>query len=224
MTDLKEMPDDTDKTHMILRCQCGAEEVTRQIVPKTHKYYSFICQSCREAMEREAESRLKEHLFLNSIPPKYREVKKPLYKNIVDSTLSIVYGEYGTGKTWEAYAILKSLYLSGKVETYKMFTELGLTKYLKSGFRDETFDIKIEECKNCDLLIIDEYAKGTDTEFNMSHVYDILNYRYDWDKKTILICNATTIEELYKLITGAILDRFRECIVHIGGKSKRYKK
>ena len=83
---------------------------------------------------------------------------------------------------------------------------------------------KIKQYKEIDLLILDEAGKNNDSDFNKAQLFGILNHRYDWEKKTILICNAKTKEEIRELLPTATLDRFRECVVEMNGSSKRYAK
>ncbi|MCP4354464.1 MAG: ATP-binding protein, partial [Proteobacteria bacterium] len=87
-----------------------------------------------------------------------------------------------------------------------------------------TFDSRVESFKNVDLLIVDEMGKNNDSDFNKAQIFEILNHRYDWEKKTILICNCEEKKELYEILSHAILDRFREEIILMDGVSKRYAK
>ena len=185
-----------------------------------------VCLQCAEARReqhtKDMEIAGRSQYFYKKIPPRYSEVRDPQNKNLIDSVCSIIWGGFGTGKTWEAYAICKSMCLDGSVKTFEFVTEIGLLNELKGGFNDGTYNRRIDKFKNTDLLIVDEVGKSNDTEFNKSLLFEILNSRYDWMKQTILICNAETKEDLFEIMPTATLDRFRENIVHMAGKSKRY--
>ncbi len=194
--------------------------------------FSFTAEQIaeHEKMEQEKEAReqktieeTRKRLFYSRVPPRYRDILDPKHDNLVKSTCGIIYGGFGTGKTWEAYAVAKKLLFTGKITSFEFKTEIGLLNELKAGFNDGTFNSRVDRFKKTDLLIVDEVGKSNDSDFNKANLFEILNNRYDWMKKTILICNATEKEELYNIMPTAILDRFRECVILMDGKSLRYK-
>jgi DNA replication protein DnaC len=172
--------------------------------------------------ENERIERLKKEYLTKKIPPRYSNIEEPMHSDVVNAYCSIMYGGFGTGKTWEAYSIARKLYLEGIVNNFELVTEIGLLNELKAGFNDGSFNERVSKYKNIDLLIVDEIGKSNDTDFNKSLLFEILNHRYDWLKKTILICNAKEKKELFDLMPTATIDRFRECIVFMDGKSRRY--
>ncbi|MCP4356028.1 MAG: ATP-binding protein [Proteobacteria bacterium] len=225
----------------VLKCpKCLKMEETEILVLPDHKFKEYYCESCLEKKEEEEKQERiesekqrihKEKInrdveFLNILPPRFEEVisnKNKSSNKELNSICSVYYGGFGTGKTWAAYKIAYDLFSSLKINKYRHITEVGMMNEIKAGFRDSSFDSRVNRFKEEDLLIVDEMGKNNDSDFNKAQVFEILNYRYDWEKKTILICNCEEKEELYTILSPAILDRFRENIIKFGGSSRRYK-
>jgi len=214
----------------LLKCStCGREVYQDEIVlPENRIVYDMcsVCSDKKAEMIDKQTRELRSNYFDSIIPPRYLSVgvKDSSNSKILNSDGCILFGGYGTGKTWNSYSVAKKLYIDGTIEEFKIITEIGMINELKSGFNDQTFDSKISNFKSVDLLVVDEMGKSNDTDFNKAQLFEILNHRYDWMKRTILICNAKEISELHEILSPAILDRFRECIIEMSGESKRYHK
>ena len=215
----------------ILRCKCGAEWNNQfsRVKEGSSPYVESECRECdlknraerNERRKSEAKDRRLKELD-ESLPPRYRgKLKDPINDQLLDATCSIVCGDYGSGKTWESYSVARKLLELGTIKRFELITEVGLLNSLKENF--DYMASKIDHFKNMEFLIIDEAGKINDSDFNKAQLFDILNYRYDWEKKTILICNTKEKKDLFNLFPTAILDRFRECVVEMNGQSKRYK-
>ncbi len=157
--------------------------------------------------------------FDNQLPSKYKALRPPSLKIGI---LAIFWGNIGAGKTCEALTNARESFINREVRDWYYDTEMGLITMLKAGFNDGTFNKNYEKMKKIDFLIVDEMGKVNDSEFNNSLIFDILNYRYMWEKRTILICNAKTKEDVKNILTPAIVDRFREYDHHFDGKTQRY--
>jgi hypothetical protein len=215
----------------ILKCKCGEEWTNERSRVKEGKdpYIEMECRECetinanKRSEERKRHAKEKRLNQLDeSLPPRFRgKLKDPLNDKLLDSICSIVHGDFGSGKTWECYAVARKLLELGLIKKFKLVTEVSLLNDLKADF--DYMSSKIESYQNIDLLIIDEAGKNQDSVFNKAQLFDILNHRYEWEKKTILICNTKKKEDLYTLFPTAILDRFRECVVEMTGQSLRYK-
>jgi len=215
----------------ILRCKCGAEwsNSRSKVKEGSDLYLDMECRECsvkREKIENQKRldrirvKRLEE--FESSIPPRFRgKLTVPKNESLIHSSCSIICGDFGTGKTWEAYTVAKELFSKGIVKTFKMTTEVGLLNNLKNDF--DNLSLEVDKYNEIDLLIIDESGKNNDSVFNKAQLFDILNHRYEWEKKTILICNVSKKDDLIGLLPTATLDRFRECVVEMVGESKRYR-
>jgi len=223
--------DNTVWVSAILKCKCGKEwsNELSKVKEGSNLYVDSVCSDCKIENDKiEEKARYKKLVddrisnFDLQIPPRYRgKLKQPTNKELLTSTCSIVWGGFGTGKTWEAYTVAKELIKHGEIKRFKLITEIDLLNDLKDGFDDMQY--KIKRYKEIDLLILDEAGKNNDSDFNKAQLFGILNHRYDWEKKTILICNAKTKEEIRQLLPTATLDRFRECVVEMNGSSKRYR-
>lgn len=223
--------DNTVWVPAILKCKCGKEwqNDLSQVKEGSSLYVDGVCSSCKIENDKIQEvAKYKKIVqdridnFDLQIPPRYRgKLTTPINKELLTSTCSIIFGGFGTGKTWEAYTLSKELITSGEIKRFKLLTEIDLLNDLKDGFDD--MHHKIKNYKEIDLLILDEAGKNNDSDFNKAQLFGILNHRYDWEKKTILICNGKTKQDLRDLLPTATLDRFRECIVEMNGNSKRYK-
>ncbi len=221
---------------------CGnmIKETERKVLPEKKVNTSFLCDTCQEAEKvriarkenqarergREQRKKEREQSFIMQIPGRYENTISTCkidYREEFDTKCSIYYGGFGTGKTWRAYEVAYALFKNLYVKDFKHTTEVGMMNEIKAGFTDNSFDKRMNEFKETGLLIVDEMGKNNDSDFNKAQVFEILNYRYDWEKKTILICNCEEKEELYTILSPAILDRFRENIINFGGTSRRYK-
>lgn len=208
----------------ILICDCGKEKETNEIVLPENRIEKRKCSDCLDA-EKKQELITRKNILLKQfnemVPSRYQFIEHEPGDKLKKSDNAILFGGFGTGKTWEAYSLIQSLFVREIVKNWQMVTELSMLNDIKSGLSDNTFDSKVEKYKSTDLLIIDEMGKANGTEFNKAQIFDILNYRYDWEKRTILICNAEEKNELYEILNPAVLDRFRSCLVHFDGKSRR---
>ena len=190
--------------NMILVCpNCGKEKITKEIVWPEEQVVKKTCLICRIG-----------------IPDRYADVSDPQF--LTDKKLSIFFGGFGTGKTWEAWSQIKSLMLKRKIKDYLFYTEIGLINNLKAGFNENNFEWRLKTIEETDFLIIDEVGKSNDSDFNKAQLFEILNYRYNFGKRTILITNAQSKEDLNKIIPTALLDRYREQIIEFTGKSRRW--
>lgn len=200
----------------------GKEEMTNLLQSFQDKI-SVDDWRAQEEQSRIEDDQRQLKLFNSKIPPRFRAVGELSNPVLKESTCSIVWGGFGTGKTWECYALCKELYLSREIHSFKVVTEVEMMNELKAGFSDGSFDKRVKSYQDIGLLIIDEVGKANDSDFNKSQIFEILNYRYNWMKKTVLICNAEKKEELFKVFsTPATLDRYRETVIHMSGKSRRY--
>jgi len=212
-------------------CRCGAEWEDRyaDYQEGCYPYMAKLCKECsvkqsgdNKKLEQEAKAEKRAKAFEDSLPTRYSgNLEKPKNISLVEANCSILWGGFGTGKTWEAYSVIKELVLSGTVKTYDLKTEIGIMIDLKDNF--DNMSSKIKRYQNVDILVVDEIGKNNVSDFNKSMLFEILNYRYDWMKKTILICNADSKDTVRSLLPDAILDRYRENTIEMGGKSRRYR-
>lgn len=211
-------------------CECG-EEWEDSLATYQEDCYPYLIKQCSECYKKDREilkkkeidhkERLRIEQFYESLPTRYRhKLTTVQHEELLSCSCGILWGTFGTGKTWESYTMVMKLFLSGEIKTWKLITEMDLIISLRDF---DTLENRLDRYKNLDLLIIDETGKSNETDYNKAQLFSILNHRYEWEKKTILICNAKTRDEIRGLIPTAILDRYRECVIEMTGKSQRYK-
>jgi hypothetical protein len=193
-------------------CDCGHEYIEQvESIQPFAKPVKIECDDCIK--KREDEKRCND--YLSMIPKRYRvNMVFDGEPKLLTEECSLIYGNYGTGKTWTAYAIARELYLSMQINTFQIVREAQLLHSIRES--------QYRRFEECDLLVIDEFGKGSDTEFAKAEIFNIIDLRYDEMRKTILICNAKDKEELKKAVSFAVLDRYRNNIVFLDGKSRRW--
>ncbi len=101
-----------------------------------------------------------------------------------------LFGPVGSGKTLLATAALKLL-----ITNYNMSGKFVDFQYLLSELRAEYDEHKtgeniLNELRNTDVLIIDEFGKGrNDKEWQLEKLDDLVNYRYNAQKITFITTN-----------------------------------
>ena len=154
-------------------------------------------------------------VHLSQIPPRFKDATFDSFVCKTDKHRSAVeflkkgqsialYGKNGTGKTHLAFATLRHLVEKGYKVKYILAFELF--DLVKNSFSDSSYLKEIEKLEKIPYLIIDEVDKkfGTQTEFLA--LYKLINYRYNFNLKTMLISNAEK-EDLLEVIGLASFDR-----------------
>lgn len=207
--------------NQIIRCTvCGKTQETDKLVFEDMKYKNTICFKCSS---KEMSEKLL-ILFNQKVRPIYRTDKLKMCDNkeLEKTVRAIIFGGFGTGKTWLSYSLAKKLYVFQKIKSFEITTEFSMIEDIKAGMMDGSKRQITDKYESTDFLVVDEVGKINDSEYNKAHLFDILNTRHEYNKRTILICNAKSKSELPSILPTAILDRYRECIIELDGKSKRY--
>lgn len=116
-----------------------------------------------------------------------------------------IYSEVGFGKTIFACQLMleeqKRIWLRGgpKDDNEKcIFVSVPeLFQKLKESYDDKmkmTEHEVIEKYKNCHLLVLDDFGTSKSTDWVLQILYLIINYRYDYLKKTIFTSNLSLEE------------------------------
>ena len=170
--------------------------------------------------EQEAEKRKsRSEKFPDMVPKRYRDVIFQGSPRLLEAQRTVLYGPYGTGKTYTGYAIARELFVSGQIQNFRLEREReiynNILAYQNSParFRELYYDVE--------LLIIDEFGKNSHSDASASHIFNIIDYRYDWELRTILICNAQSPDELRQIVPEAVQDRFVGSTLLLKGNSQR---
>ena len=161
----------------------------------------------------------REIAFMDMVPKRYRNVNFDGDPKLLSAQRSVIYGPYGTGKTYLGYSIAKELYVQGRVQDFKIAREREIYNSILA-YQDNPGKIK-ELYFNIGLLIIDEFGKNSNSDSSSSQIFNIIDYRYDWELRTILICNAKDGNALKRIVPEAVQDRFVGSTHLLSGESRR---
>ena len=119
-------------------------------------------------------------------------------------------GDVGRGKTTQAWFIA--------VYRHTFFAEpFFLLRYvdLLSDKFSPAYDEMLKSAKNYRLLIIDDFARdAVKSDFLLSIVFDVVDYRYSRGLRTIFTTNAKSSAEIEARTNKAIVDRIMQSATH----------
>lgn len=224
--------------------ECG--KVVKYRGPYSPFLWPGVCKDCKtildergreEIKERiaaqekaEAEEKEQQRIFAEKERVKYAaENIPPMFSDAMVENLNIslmlpeflIFGDFGTGKTYTAYALTRQLFADKEIDTFRVTRAFKMMMDIKSSFSGGSYERTFSEYLSLDMLIVDEWGKNSGTEFEESVLFEIINSRYEARKRTGIIVNAKNKEDLLTLIRPDVLDRFRRGIVEINGKSRR---
>lgn len=119
-------------------------------------------------------------------------------------------GAPGTGKTRLACSVLAHVTDKGGTGFYT--TSMNLLGRIKDTYNQKATETErevVEFFRSLDLLVIDEVGKQTDSNYDQSQLFRILDLRYQHMKPTILVANFSK-DGLEKFLSGPVVDRLRE--------------
>lgn len=131
----------------------------------------------------------------------------------------ILCGQIGSGKTHLAIATLLGLTKRGK--TIKIFNYKDMVKNIGLSARDDyNYYHELDKYRKPTVVLIDDFLKGNDhKETHLSYAYEVINYRYEKDKMT-LITSEKTVDEMMRIeeaITSRLLEKAKGFIVLMDG-------
>jgi DNA replication protein DnaC len=122
-------------------------------------------------------------------------------------------GTTGTGKTHLAVGLLRHVLGKGGTGRYTTLSNmLGRIKATFSKDGPEKEHDVIRDLTRCDLLVIDEIGRGTESNYETSQLFRVLDERYMNQRPTLLVSNLSPAG-LKQQLGDAALDRLR----HNGG-------
>lgn len=118
-------------------------------------------------------------------------------------------GQSGLGKTMICSAIIYEL-LKKAIPTRYMVWDTAMTEIKNQMAQNGDFSIKLEEYKRIELLYIDDLLKFEPTNFEKKILFEIINFRYMNNLRTIISSEKTMCE--LQAIDEAIGSRiFEKC-------------
>lgn len=144
--------------------------------------------------------------------------------DVNDEENLLFYGETGTGKTFLANCVAKSLLDKGKIVIYQTaFKLLEILEDLRFG-RNSNKD-KYNLLFEADLLIIDDLGTEMTNTFTNTELFNIINSRLLSNKKMIVSTNLSP-KEIMDRYDDRIFSRFfsRFTVLHFFGKDLRWEK
>jgi len=189
--------------------ETGANERDIELEQEAEKHKAFLM----DEQKRSA---------FGKIPPMYRDIEALPPKGLMTGVQEhIIFGAFGTGKTYAAYQMAMSLFNSGDISTFLVVRAFRMLMDIKSSFSAGSYENVFKSFLSYDLLVIDEWGKNSGSDFEESVLFEIINSRYENRKRTTIIVNADKREDLRNAIRPDLLDRFRRGIYEISGKSRR---
>lgn len=121
----------------------------------------------------------------------------------------VLYGGYGTGKTFASCAIAN--YVISKGGSARYITAERIAETVRSTFSSntETELEAMEAMVSPDLLVIDEIGRYNATDLAAVKLQRVLDSRYGKRKPTVL-CTNLSKDQLKATVTSAMFDRLRE--------------
>jgi len=100
------------------------------------------------------------------------------------------YGAAGTGKTFLVALVAQEILRKGRSVIFSDLSYL-LNKMRASFAKDSENDIEemMKTLKECDVLILDDLGTEYVTEWAAEKMFEIINYRYNEDKQTLITSN-----------------------------------
>lgn len=136
----------------------------------------------------------------------------------------VLLGQSGAGKTMICSSICNELLNQGKEVIYQSWNTF-VSEY-KHELRNSNGNKMIEKLQVADVVYIDDFFKGSQTEFDVKNIaYDIINYRYN-NNLTTIISSEYMLDELIEIdsaIAGRIKQRSKEYLLEIRGKENNYR-
>ncbi len=145
--------------------------------------------------------------------PKWEAKRDLIISKLGTGFLFGLCGTRGPGKTQMAVEVMFKLAEKFKLARYT--TAVGFFLDIKATFGEfsgKSAESICEGMRTCDLLVIDEIGKRGQTAWENNLLFEILNYRYNEKRDTILIDNSTAAD-FSEAIGDSLVSRMNE----IGG-------
>jgi len=185
--------------------------------------------------------------FYNTLTPKNKSNWNLDLKNNLDLTKGyFIHGSQGCGKTVLALQFCKDFLSKAKLDLDEMVTRedgtsayrydretahvrfisfLDIIKIARSCFGEDSYYVKreMDDLKNYELLVIDDLGTEKQTDFVQEVVYDLIDYRYQFLRQTVITSNYS-LPEISSKYHGRIASRITEMCKAISPKDQTDKR
>ena len=157
-------------------------------------------------------------LYSDEIIPKYSVSPRSQMQNVLDycknytenfssnSDNVLMYGGAGLGKTYICNCIAKELSTRGfnviLSSAYNIFEMISKNKF---NYKAD-LSVDINRYYDCDLLVMDDLGTEFTTEYTISALFDIINYRLTAGKPTIINANLS-LQDMSSRYSDRIVSR-----------------
>lgn len=127
-----------------------------------------------------------------------------------DGVIIALIGGRGSGKTQMAVECIRALAREGKVSNF--CTAMSFFMRIKSTYRKDATETEsdvIRELSSPSLLVIDEIARRSESEWENNLLFELLNRRYNDMLDTIVICNLPK-DEFEASMGSSLVSRMTE--------------
>lgn len=157
---------------------------------------------------------------------KQKLVKQQCRDCVVQNKSAVISGQVGSGKTHLAIAMLLEHSKQGKYIKYVNYLEL--VRNLSQNAMDKEYYYRIiGQYKNIHVLLIDDLFKGAVSEAQKRYIYEIVDYRYNKQRITI-VTTEKSIDELFDVdeaIASRLVQMSNRFVISMKGiKNQRLEK
>lgn len=142
-------------------------------------------------------------------------------ENVPTNEWFFIGGQIGSGKTHICTAISEKLLMSAT--RVKFVSWRDLMSDLKNGFSGRPTFFDFETFKRVEVLDLDDFLHGKATDFELEKAFEIIDYRYRNDKKTIISSEMLSSEilQLSQSIGSRIIEKSKGFVCNIKRDTER---
>lgn len=185
--------------------------------------------------------------FYNTLSPKNQFNWNLNLKNNLDLTKGyFIHGSQGCGKTVLAIQFCKDFLSKAKLDLDEMVTRedgtsayrydretahvrfisfLDIIKIARNCFGEDLYNAKreMDDLKNYELLVIDDLGTEKQTDFVQEVIYELIDHRYNYLRKTLITSNYS-LKEISSKYHARIASRIAEMCEIISPKDQSDKR